>query len=165
MSLEGRMLSAGIEGRIGHPWTIAMCAALLYAVSMFLQVFRFMDEPIRGYDAFRIGLDALLSMKIRDIDVSLAWLANPAIWLAILFAARGHWRAGRFAAGCGLALGLVMLIRYHELILHGPGYWAWIGSALFLLAANRWIEKFHLGAAHRSFSRCQRHDLLEDQIK
>jgi hypothetical protein len=68
--------------------------------------------------------------------LAVAWLANPAVWLAVGCAAAGRWRAGGVAAGCGLLLALLPLPWYRSDVAGLPGYWVWAGSAALLLAAS-----------------------------
>jgi len=70
-----------------------------------------------------------------------AWLANPAIWIALIFFVDECWRMARVTAGCGLALGLAVLPRYYLVVGFLPGYWFWLGSAALILTASSIVSR------------------------
>ena len=134
-------------------WLVAVCAAGLYALSMLLPTAApFNPESNNttypGYVAFR-AWKVVLDWSPGELDCWLlgtAWLANPAIWLAVVLVATGRWRTAMVAAGCGFVLGLVVLPRFYPIVSGFPGYWAWIGSAALLLVASLYS---HLASRER----------------
>ncbi len=94
------LLPALTDGRSGgsFPGLWAFCGAL---VESFLDV--------RGHN-----LDVSLTFRPAPF---LVWLANPAFWAGLVFAARGLWREVALAGVVALALGSVV------------GVWAWLPGA------------------------------------
>jgi hypothetical protein len=123
---------------------VAGTAAVLYALALIMPTYHVFNPRISnatnpGIDAFRIGWRALTAGEWGEPDLwllSAAWLANPAIWVAEVAVACGWWRVAGLGAGCGLLLCLTVLLRFGEMVTGHPGFWAWSGSAAFLLVAS-----------------------------
>ena len=134
-------------------YLVAVSTAGLYAASMLLPAVapfnpEFSNTTYPGYVAFR-AWKVVLDWAPGELEwwlLGAAWLANPAIWLAVVLVATGRWRAAMVAAGCGFALGLVVLPRFYPIVSGLPGYWAWIGSAGLLFAAGLFC---HLASRER----------------
>jgi hypothetical protein len=113
-----------------------VAALFLPTVAPFNPAFSTTTYP--GYVAFRMW-KVLVEWVPEDIHwwvISLAWLANPAIWIAIVLTAAGFRRGAGAFAGCGLVLGFVPLPCGYSALGELPGYWAWVGSAGLLMAAS-----------------------------
>jgi hypothetical protein len=116
----------------------------MYAVALALPTYhvfnpRFSNTTYAGADAFRVGWRSLTAYEWREADfwlLSAAWLANPAIWVAIFAVGCGWWRAAGVSAGGGLLLCLSVLPRFNGMVAEHPGFWAWSASAAFLLVAS-----------------------------
>jgi hypothetical protein len=117
----------------------------LYCVSFFLPVFGILvsNPPYYGYEvfwAYRFSPFDWWVLNQGAMVGQLMWLANPAMWVGVVFWQRGL--PGR-ALVCGilgfwfafpvlLLLGgdvLLVLIRY-------PGYWVWLSSFVWLAVAG-----------------------------
>lgn len=129
-------------------WAVACCAAAVYGAALLLPTAApfnaaYSTTTYPGYDAFRLW-KVLFLWEPGSIDwwvLSLGWLANPAIWIAIALTAAGRPRPAGVAAGCGLVLGLAPLPWYFPMVAGLPGYWAWVGSAGLVLAAG--VAQWH----------------------
>ena len=123
-------------------WLIAGTGAALYAVSFALPVMgpilRSAPAPYSGAEAFQWGWECLKEWdpaETRWWVGTAAWLANPAIWIAVIVAGLGRWRIGALAGFYGLALCLVPLSSLSDMVVGYPAYWTWIASAAFLFVA------------------------------
>ena len=111
--------------------------AILYGMSMILPVggsntFPTFTEP--GYVAFEAGMEAIdrhdLGWHRKRVELIAAWLANPAIWIALVCLAYGRRRAALLAAGAGSVLAMSVLPTWLRFLIDYPGYWFWWGSAV-----------------------------------
>jgi hypothetical protein len=138
----------GALGRSGNrdKWfrlAVAASAGAMYVAALFLPAVApfnpsFSNATVPGYTAFRAWV-VFIEWEPGRLDwwvLGLAWLANPAIWAAIVLIAVGCRRAAGVAAACGVTLGLVPLPWGYSSIGGLPGYWMWIGSAGLVLAAS-----------------------------
>jgi len=90
-----------------------------------------------GADAFGVGFRATFLFEeewpLYRIELAVAWMANPAIWLAIGSVALGFRRIAMVAAGIGCALCLSVLPRWGGELVQYPAYWCWWGSSVTAL--------------------------------
>jgi hypothetical protein len=143
-------------------WVVAVIGAALYAAALDLPTYcpfnpQFSDTTYPGADAFRVGWVALTAWEPGEVDfwlLSSAWLGNPAIWAAVIAAGCGRWRVAGVGAGCGLVLCLSVLPRFGGMVAGHPGFWAWSGSAAFLLVAS--VLAMYSGSRLRKTSACGR---------
>ena len=125
---------------------IAGVAAAIYAVSLALPTAapfnpQFSTTTYNGLDALQTSGQSLMAGEFAERDwwvMSAVFLANPAIWVAIIAAWRGYWWIGTAAAGSAVNLALLVLPHYGGIVMSLPGYWTWLGSAAFLLVACVW---------------------------
>ncbi|HEX3150099.1 MAG TPA: hypothetical protein VHR66_18625 [Gemmataceae bacterium] len=100
-----------------------------------------------GYEAFQVGFRVMtLDEDVWDlerIEFSLAWLANPAMWMSFACLAIGRRRGAIVASSSGSLLSMCILPIYASAVLCLPGYWLWWGSAgatlliaMFMLPRN-----------------------------
>ena len=92
----------------------------------------------RGIEAFLFGLATLVALEFDKFEwwmLSAAWLANPAICIAVIAIGFGRWRVGAFAASYGLAFWLAVLFCFGDVVAEHPAYWTWGASAVFLLVS------------------------------
>ena len=88
-----------------------------------------------GHDAFVVGYRVWFDLEDEDwnlerILIAASWLANFAIWAAILLLAFGRRRLAFTAGVTGCLLTLCALPYYWQMIIDQPGYWCWWGSAI-----------------------------------
>jgi hypothetical protein len=62
-----------------------------------------------------------------------AWLANPAIWTAVVALALGRRQLAVAAAGVGSVLAMSVLPMWWRYLLDFPAYWLWWASAIAAL--------------------------------
>ena len=99
-------------------------------------------QPWPGYTVFRLGWVLITKWEKDDPFVGMqlvvvtAWMANPAIWLAIGAVSCRRWWWTRLFAGVGLALALAPLVlpQFADALAGQPGYWMWAASAALLFA-------------------------------
>src|SRR5688500_1958070 len=102
---------------MSHGRVVFAVGAVLYVAALVLPAVgpldpRFSDATYCGADAFRVGWRALLLWEPAELDwwvLSAAWLANPAVWVALVAAGCGCRRTAIVAAGAALILGLAVL--------------------------------------------------------
>jgi len=126
------------NGRVTARWVVPGIAVAYYAASFVLPTFKALQVEL-GAEAFSIGWNSLISFESNERDywiLSFAWLANPAIWIAIIAAGFGRWRMATLAAGCGVVLCWTAMLRFSEILATYPGFWAWSGSASVLLVGS-----------------------------
>jgi hypothetical protein len=131
---------------------VAAASAGLYAASMFLPLAPpFMSQVAEnngsprvvvlsqpGFVAFRESWKMLNYWEPTDADwwvLGAPWLANPAIWLGVVFLAAGSWRLAMVTGGSGLVLALLVISQYSQ-VGADVGYWAWAGSAAILFCGG-----------------------------
>jgi hypothetical protein len=127
--------------------TVAIVAALLYAVSFLLPTASMFDAqgqpaPYLGWEAFQAGWRALLDFEPSEGPswaLAAAWLANPLIWVAVATMIAGRQRTCRAVALVAVLLCLPVLAWFSGAILWHPGYWVWVGSAAILLVSS-WLH-------------------------
>jgi hypothetical protein len=110
-------------------WVIAGVAAVFYVASLVLPCANPFNSPsgttYSGVEAFRVGWRAVTVWEPSDADwfvLSAAWLANPAIWVAVAAAHLDRWRIAAMAAGCALLLCASVLFQFGELVAGQPGF-------------------------------------------
>ena len=96
-----------------------------------------------GWEAFEVGYGAIIDLEEwfpGRVLLIAGWLANPAIWTAIVCLALGWRRMAAVTASVGCLLTLCVLPDWWQLVVDHPAYWFWWGSsvaallcALFLL--------------------------------
>jgi hypothetical protein len=123
-----------------YRFMIAGIGAALYSASLALPTARtFGSNTEFGFDAFLICWEAMMEWKPDNFEwwsVVLAWLANPAIWIAVVAAAWGRWHISTLTASYALALCLLVLALFGDIVAGYPGFWVWAGSAAFLAASG-----------------------------
>jgi len=125
-------------------WIFAGAAALLYGVSLSLPTFspfnpQSSNATYAGEFAVRMGWRSIVAWEPGDLDwwiTSVAWLANPAIWVGMIALVLGRRDIGAAAGACGLCLSLLVLTRFAAIAGPHPGYWIWVTSAAFVLAGS-----------------------------
>jgi hypothetical protein len=124
---------------------------LLYIVSFFLPAFAIGIEGKRsidfGYSAFVIGGCSLFAGPyFGEARSFLPWLANPILWLAVVYFVMGRPKQACISGFMATALSATLLIgTVHELIL--MGYYAWLASfvVLTVAAGMQWLIQGRLG--------------------
>lgn len=104
--------------------------------------------PWTGHTVFRAGWAHIVKWEKPEPFVGFqivavtSWMANPSIWLALGGALVGRWRLVRLFSGVGLILALLPLSipRFADALAGQPGYWAWVGSVVFLFVVS-WHER------------------------
>jgi hypothetical protein len=101
------------------------------------------DTRYSGFEAFEVGFRATFLLEqgwpIERIEMAAAWLANPAIWLAIASLALAQRRIVTIAAGVGCVLCLSVLPRWGEELVRYPAYWCWWGSSVAALVSGLFL--------------------------
>ena len=129
-------------------YALAAVVLLLYAVSLFLPAVDVGENrPIPGWTAAAYGYLALVSGQP-------AWLANPALLIALLFLIRRRWKRAAIAGMLAVVLMLGTLasvgpkpdrhtaaVPEFHLAISGfrPGYFCWLASGV-ALAAGSWTR-------------------------
>lgn len=106
-----------------------LLAVACYAVAFLFPAVASHGSSIGGHIAFFVGWCV----------VPLAWLANPAVVVALMLEARGHAAAAAMLATIGLALALTTLGMRWNGSSPGPGFWLW-AAAPGLLALGCALE-------------------------
>lgn len=100
------------------------------------------EDFFSGFSAFVVGFCSLICWQPAEPFywiLSIAWLANPLIWLSLISTCFGRWRIAGIAAGCALVCCLQVLPWFGPLVAGCPGYWIWSGSAVVLLGSSLWL--------------------------
>lgn len=148
-------IRANIQSRYG----LAALVLLLYVVSLLLPAVDIgKNETVSGGIAVAYGYVALLGGQP-------AWLANPALLIALVFLIRRRWNRAAIAGALAVILMLGTLasvgprpdrqtgpvFEFHLAILgFGPGYFCWLASGV-ALAAGSWGR--HIQCASERSSR------------
>jgi hypothetical protein len=137
--------------RPGHRTIAFVGAGGLYLTALFLPAvnpfFGPADPrypPFPGHKALRLGAVLLTRWEANDPFFGLkllavtGWMANPAVWIAFATCALRRWWWTRLFAGIGMALALSPLPfpKGADALAGQPGYWAWAGSAMILVAVG-----------------------------
>lgn len=124
-------------------WFVVTAGIAFYLAALALPSFRSIlvssDETYTGLTAFQVGFFSLISWEPTDPwfwILSVAWFANPMILISLIAISRRRWRLAGVTAGIGLACCLQVLLCLGSIVAGCPGYWAWVGSAGFLLASS-----------------------------
>jgi hypothetical protein len=147
--------------RVLYRSMVVTCGGVLYLLALLLPtaevtVFdKSVPNKFAGYEAFELGWKALTAWDKWNADraiLAAAWLANPAIWAALVCVARGWRRWTMLAASLGLALALIALPRWYSKVASQPGYWVWLGSAVVPLIASMLASLLGLAQGRQSVS-------------
>lgn len=115
----------------------------LYLASLFLPVVGSLSSKstmtFPGYDAFVIGFRALTLAEwdwdLVRFGLAVAWMANPALWAALVCVLISRPRPAIISAGIACGLSACVLPSWWEEVSQYPGYWAWWGSSVAALLA------------------------------
>jgi hypothetical protein len=125
--------------------------AVMYTASMFLTVailpvsgtgpLEFVT--IYGHEAFEGCLRCFYLVGAWDLArviYASAWMANPALWCALVFLAIGWRRMAMICAlvACALALGVLYEGTW---FIDCPGYWFWLGSMVAAVLSGCFLLK------------------------
>lgn len=92
-----------------------------------------------GYVAFAEGWGCIFTRdpwEFGRVVMVIAWLANPAVWLALAAIAAGRWRMASifslFAVGAMMQVGVF----FWDALIWKPGFWVWLAGGALLAAAS-----------------------------
>jgi hypothetical protein len=122
---------------------VALYVAAPWMPNAAFTTFRFHTPFSVDYDSVFWAIQYFFRYGRRDLDTvcyASAWMANPALWCAILFIAVGWRRMAMICAGvaCLLALGLFVNSGWVSLF---PAYWFWSASMTSALLCAGFLLK------------------------
>lgn len=133
-------------------WLVIWCSLCLYGVSLVLPAVvifpKNSDTPYLGFEAFQAGSHCLVDWAPGDRDwwlLTVSWLANPTLWVALVCIALGRWRTGAALGGCALLMALIALTLFGPAVSRMPGYWVWAGSMAVVMVS----PLYHVRTGHR----------------